>query len=119
MQSWRTYMNKNKTVNLFVSNLTNVIVHKVLERAIDKPEIVSVYVKEAKNSLEIAKKYREKINPLDKALPTESSKGIKDSLITKVTSELNARIRRGYTNIDLSLVEIFVDDYLRELGVTK
>lgn len=112
-------MNRNKTLNLFVSNLANVIVHKILEKAIDRPEIASVYTKEVKNSLEIAKKYREKIHPLDRALPVESSKEIKEALVAKVKSELNSRIRRGYTNIDLSLVEKFVDASLKELGVIR
>ena len=110
-------MNKNRVVNLFVSNLANVIVHKVLEIAIDRPEIASVYTKEVKNSLQIAKNYREKINPLDKVLPIEYARDIRDKIITKVKAELNSRIRKGYTNISISLVETFVDASLKELGI--
>lgn len=32
-------MNRNKLIDLFISNLANVVVHKVLEKAIDKPEV--------------------------------------------------------------------------------
>ncbi len=62
-------MNRNKLLNLFSSNLVNAVVHKVLEKSINKPEIINVYTKEIKNSFEIAKRYREKINPIDKVLP--------------------------------------------------
>ena len=112
-------MNRNKVLSLFVSNLANVIVHKVLERAIDKPEVVSVYMKEVKNSLEIAKKYREKINPLDRVLPAEQAENIREAIVAKARAELNSRIKRGYTNINLSLIEGFVDASIKELGITK
>ena len=41
-------MNRNKLISLFVSNLSNMIVHKVLEKAIDEPEIANFYYKEMK-----------------------------------------------------------------------
>ena len=61
-------MNRNRLLDAFISNLANVVVHKVLEKAIDKAR-----------------------------------------------AELNLRILRGYTNIDLPLVEKFVDEILKEL----
>ena len=112
-------MNKNKLLNLFVSNLANVIVHKVLEKAIDKPEIANVYTKEVKNSFEIAKKYREKINPVDKFLPSHNIQELREKIIKKVKAELNLRIAKGYTNINLSLVEEFVDNSLKELSIME
>ena len=110
-------MNRNKLIDPFISNLANVIVHKILEKAINKPEIIGVYTKEVKNSLEIAKRYREKINPVNKTLPTHDTNNVRRKIINKVRAELNLRISRGYTNIDLSLVEKFVDSSLKELGV--
>lgn|SRR3989338_2848679 len=110
-------MNRNKLLSLFVSNLSNVVVHRILEKAIDEPEIISVYEKEVKNSLEIAKKYREKINPINKILPLHDTKEVRETIISRVKSELNLRIARGYENIDLNLVEKFVDDCLKELKV--
>ncbi len=110
-------MNRNKLLDLFVSNLTNVIVHRVLEKAIDKPEVSKVYTKEGKNSFEIAKSYRGKINPKDKILPSHDIEDLRRRIISKAKAELNLRIGKGYTNINLSLVEEFVDDYLKELKV--
>lgn len=110
-------MNRNKLLSLFASNLSNVIVHRVLEKAINKPEIAKVYTKEVKNSFEIAKRYREKINPVDKILPSHDVSDLKEKMINKVKAELNIRIKRGYTNIELSLVEEFVNDYLKELKI--
>jgi ubiquinone biosynthesis protein Coq4 len=110
-------MNRNKLLNLFISNLATAIVHKVLERAIDKPEITEFYHKEVKNSWEIAKNYRAKINPANNALPVHDISELRAKIIIKAKAELNLRIAKGYTNIDISLVERFVDDSLKELGV--
>ena len=112
-------MNRNKLIDLFISNLSNVIVHRILEKAIDRTEITEKYHKEAKGSLEIAKRYREKINPSDRILPLGDIDEIRARLTNRVRAELNARIKRGYTNINLSLVEGFVEDALRELGVVS
>lgn len=48
-------MNRNKLLTLFVSNLSNAVVHKILENAIDIPEISERYNKEIINSWNIAK----------------------------------------------------------------
>ena len=76
-------MNRNKLLELFISNLSNVIVHKILEEAIEKPEIANVYSKEMKNSFEISKIYREKINPLTPPLPETDIEYIKNILSGK------------------------------------
>lgn len=112
-------MNRNKLLNLFASNLANVIVHRILEKAIDQPEIAKVYTKEVKNSLEIAKKYREKINPIENILPSHNIEELRAKITNKVKRELNLRIKKGYKNINLFLVEEFVDVYLKELGITE
>ena len=62
-------MNRNRLIDAFISNVANSVVHQILEKAIDKPEISQVYKKEVTNSWEIARKYREKINPLGRSLP--------------------------------------------------
>ena len=36
-------MNRNRLLDLFASNLANVVVHKILEKAIDRPEIIDFY----------------------------------------------------------------------------
>ena len=109
--------NRNKLVDLFIGNISNSITHKILEIAIENVTIISKYQKESKISFDIAKKYREKINPVNKTLPTHDTNNVRRKIINKVRAELNLRISRGYTNIDLSLVEKFVDSSLKELGV--
>lgn len=110
-------VNRNKLLELFISNLANAIIHKILEKAIDKPDISEKYNKEIKNSWEIAKRYREKINPINKNLSDKDIEEIRRKVINKVKSELMIRIGRGYENIDLSLVEKFVEKSLSEMKI--
>ena len=110
-------MNRNRLLELFCANLSNAIVHQILETAIDVPEISEKYFKEVKNSWQIAKNYREKINPVNRSLPSHDLEEIKAKVINNITAELKLRIDRGYTNINLSLVPEFVDKALKELNV--
>ena len=105
--------NRNKLVDLFIGNISNYIVHKILEMAIDDSEIINKYKKESKASFDIAKKYREKINPISKL---HDSLDIKEKIMKRVKNELNDRIKRGYEGIDLGLVEIVTSDALKELN---
>ena len=41
--------NRNKLVDLFIGNITNYIVHKILEMAIDNLEIINKYKKGSHN----------------------------------------------------------------------
>ena len=52
--------NRNKLIDLFISNLANSVTHKVLEKATDEENIRNHYTKELSVSLDIAKRYREK-----------------------------------------------------------
>ena len=107
--------NRNKLVDLFVANITNAIVHQVLEKAIDNAEIANKYVKELRTSSDTAKKYREKINPANKALP--DIKEIKDKIIKKAHAKLLIRVTNGYENINLNLVDELLTKALKELNV--
>ena len=109
--------NRSKLIDLFVGNVSNTVVHRVLEKAIDNQDITKKYVKEMKNSWEIAKHYREKINPPNSPLPEKDINEIKRKIKQKVNSELNARISQGYENINLELVEPFIGKVLEELKV--
>jgi hypothetical protein len=109
--------NRNKLIELFVSNLANSIVHEILERAIDKEEIADKYRKEIKNSFKIAKNYRNKINPVNFPLPAKDFLYIEDKIKRKVNAELKLRISKGYQNIDLNLVDLEVEKYLKQLVV--
>jgi len=111
-------MNRNKLIEAFISNPANAVVHKILEKAIDKEEISQSYNKEIRNSREIARKYREKINPANRSLPENDINEIKRKIINKVNSELKLRISRGYENINLLLVEELVDKSLKEMKIS-
>jgi hypothetical protein len=107
--------NRKKLIQLLISNLANAIVHDILEQSIDKEELTSKYRKELINSFQIAKKYREKINPIDQAFNEQDKFYIRFELITRVKKELLLRISKGYENINLDLIEEIIDKYLQEL----
>ena len=110
--------NRNKFIGLLIGNISNAIVHEILEKAISsEPEISIKYGKEIRNSFEIAKIYREKINPINSTLPLKDIQEIRDKISKKVKMELRARISLGYKNIDLSSVETEINNVLEELKV--
>ena len=109
--------NRNKLIDLLIGNTANVITHRVLEKAIQDEDIAKKYFKEIKNSLDIASKYREKINPIDHPMPLKDAQEIKERIMAKVKGELSLRISRGYQGINLALVEVFLDEALTELKI--
>ena len=106
-------------IELFIGNISNAVVHKILERAVSKELIADKYRKELITSFEIAKKYREKINPLNRPLPNKDVEYIRTKIINKVRAELMTRISKGYKNIELSLVEELVDKALKNTDVSE
>lgn len=135
--------NRNKLIELFIGNISNAIVHKILEKAIDIEEIRSKYNKEIKTSfdikksssvfvgfqdaqecefvsiLDIAKHYRDKINPIDKPLSNKDIVEIKRKIINNVKSELQLRISKGYKNIKLDIIEETVNTFLNEMKISE
>lgn len=109
--------NKKKIIDLFTGNLANAVLHRILENAIEDETISNKYLKEVKNSWEIAKKYREKINPQNETLPQKYAKEIKNKIITRVTSELKTRISKGYQNLSLDSIEEQTKKALKELNI--
>ena len=109
--------NRNKLIDLFIGNLTNSIIHEILKKAVFQDELIRKYDKELLNSLEIAKRYREKINPNTIPLPIKDIDYIKHKIINKVKSELLLRISKGYTNINLNLIEQLTNKYLKETNI--
>ena len=109
--------NRNKIIDLFIGNLFNAALHKILEQAVDDELLRKYYDKELLNSVEIARKYREKINPANRTLPEKDIEYIKSKVINKVNSELKLRIEKGYKNINLDLAEGIVDKILIDMGV--
>jgi len=112
-------MNRNKLIEIFISNLANAVIHRILEKAIDEQEIANAYNKEIKNSWKIAKRYREKINPANRNLHVKDIEKIKKKVINKVKSELKLRIEKGYKNINVSLIDEFVEKALDEMRIYK
>ena len=109
--------NRNKLIDLFIGNIANAVVHKILEQAVEDELLRKYYDKELRNSFDIAKRYREKINPINRPLPEKDIAQIKSKVINKVNSELKLRIDKGYKNINLGLVESIVDKMLVDLKV--
>ncbi len=70
--------NRNRLIELFIGNMANSIVHEILEKAIDDKELANRYEKELTTSLEIAKKYRAKINPVNNPLLDRDVRYIKN-----------------------------------------
>jgi len=111
--------NRNKLIDLFIGNLSNAVTHAILEKAISETEkeIANHYTKELKTSFDIAKRYREKINPKLTTLPEKDSSEIKNKIMKNVRNELLLRISKGYKNINLNLIEKEVDSVLKLLKV--
>lgn len=109
--------NKNKIIGLFIGNVATAIIHQILEEAIHDENVRKYYEKEFQNSFDIAKKYREKINPIDKPLITADRIQIEERVASKVKNELLIRIEKGYKNIDTSKISIHVEKMLKKLKI--
>ena len=109
--------NRNKLIDLFIGNTANVVVHKILEKAIEDEDIGKKYIKEIRNSHDIAKKYRKKINPADNVLNDKKAEEIKNKIIIKVQSEISIRIAKGYKNIDINLIDKITYNTLKEFKI--
>jgi len=111
--------NRNKLIDLFIGNISNSVVHRILEKAIEEENIRKHYDKEFITSLEIAKKYRNKINPMNKPLPKKDIAKIKEKIKKKAEAELKLRVSKGYTNINLESVEPIINELLSETNVSE
>ncbi|MBU0460455.1 MAG: hypothetical protein KJ597_00585 [Nanoarchaeota archaeon] len=111
--------NRNKLLQLMISNLVNVVVHKILEETVREEILRDHYNKESLVSLEVAKRYREKINPVQRELPDKDIDKIKEEVLRRANQELQLRISKGYQGIDLSLVEKILEKVLWELRIEE
>ena len=108
--------NRRKLIDLFIGNISNSIIHEILEKAADNEELSNKYNKELTTSFSIAKKYREKINPINTSLPEKDIEHIKTKVTNKVGAELSLRISKGYENIELDLIGELVDGILKDMN---
>lgn len=109
--------NRNKLLDLFIGNISNAVLHTILETAIDNPQIANKYEKELTTSFTIAMKYREKINPVLSSLPHVDQEYIKLKVTKRVHAELALRIAKGYEHIDIGLLDDTVETYLKDACV--
>jgi len=107
--------NRNKLLDLLIGNLSNSIVHSILEKSYDLHK--DKYKKESISSLQKSIIYRSKINPLNKPLPDTDIEYIKSKLKNKITSELLKRIALNYQNINLSLIDPEINSTLKKLNI--
>ncbi|MDI6737938.1 MAG: hypothetical protein QME12_05495 [Nanoarchaeota archaeon] len=107
--------NKSKLIRIFIGNIANAVVHEVLENAIKEQNLRSYYGKEMQNSFLLAKRYREKLNPANKPLP--KSLKIREKIVKKATQELNIRIKKGYTHIDIDSTDKITEKFLKRLKI--
>ncbi len=110
--------NRNKLIDLFIGNLSNSIVHKILE-ASSEGDLKKYYTKEFENSFALSIRYREQINPKETFFPDKDQKEIKERLIKRINSRILERIKLGYKNIELEKSEELVDNFLRKLKVKE
>ncbi len=109
--------NRNKLIELFVGNIANAVLHKVLESAIQDEGLSDYYKKEQTTSRNIAITYREKINPVDANLPEKDVKYIREKVKKKVYAELMLRISKGYKGINLDLMDKYLEELLIETRI--
>ena len=109
--------NRSKLIDLLIGNISNAIAHKILSSATDNEDIKNHYIKELEDSLGNARNYREKINPINTALPAKDIDYIKNKIIRTVRSKLQSRILEGYKNINLNLIEIVVENILKDMKI--
>ena len=87
-------MNRNKLINTFIGNISNVIAHEILKIAIDDETIRSRYIKESATSMKTALNYRNKINPVNSKLQDEDVNYIKDQQRQKYLENVGFTVKR-------------------------
>ena len=110
--------NRNKLIELLMGNISNAIVHEILEKAISSELEISIkYEKEIRNSFEIAKIYRDKISPTETPILDKEREAIRRKIKIIVSNEFNLRISKGYNGINLDLIDITINNKLKELKI--
>jgi hypothetical protein len=109
--------NKKKIIQHLIGNLSNAIVHKILENAIKDLFISQKYEKEILNSFEVAKSYRSKLNPVDKGINKLEFEKIKKEVSARVRNEIELRRDKGYKNLEGINIEKEVLDFMMKLNL--
>ena len=109
--------NKNKLIDHLAGNLATAVVHKVLEQAASDEHLKQYYAGEVSNSLERAKGYRERINPVGEPLPGKDADEIRERVIRGAAAELKLRIARGYRDVNLEMTNEVAEKILAGLKI--
>ncbi|MBI2558495.1 hypothetical protein HYW20_04185 [Candidatus Woesearchaeota archaeon] len=108
--------NRPDIIKRFIGVASNIITHKVLIKTELEKDLRNYYTKEMERDIDIALKYRNKINPVNRMLPQRDSKEIKENILLKVKAELQKRVDKGY-KVNLSKIDEEIDDFLKEQNV--
>ena len=108
--------NRPDLIKRFIGVASNIIAHKVLIKAELEEDLRNYYTKEIERDIDIALKYRNRINPVNRLLPQRDSKEIKEGILLKVKAELLKRIDKGY-NVDLPKIDEEIENFLKEQNV--
>ena len=108
--------NRPDLIKRFIGVARNIIAHKVLIKAELEKDLREYYTKEIERDIDIALKYRNRINPANRLLPQRDSKEIRESILLKVKAELLKRVDKGY-KVDLSKIDGEIDNFLKEQNV--
>jgi len=105
--------NRPDLIKRFIGIASNTVTHKILINTEVEENTKNHYKLEIERDIDIALKYRDKINPIGDVLPEKDSEEIRNKILLKVKSELLKRKDKGY-NIDFSLIDKEVDKFLKE-----
>lgn len=108
--------NRPDLVKRFVGIASNIIIHKILVKTELENDLRDYYTKEIERDVDIALRYRDKINPANRLLPQKYFKEIRSGILLRAKAELIKRIDKGY-NIDLSKIDEEIDNFLKEQNV--
>lgn len=109
--------NKKHNLDLVIGNLSNAVLHKILEKSIKEEYLANKYSKEIFNSLNIAKKYREKLNPKQEKLSDKNRTEIIEKIKKNVSSELRIRINKGYKNLENFDLDFEIISFFQEMRI--
>ncbi len=109
--------NRKRVINKFIGNFSNAVTHSVLENAADDAYLKERYQRETDSSILEAMKWRITINPDDVSLPDKDIQFIRTQTRNRSMAALRNRLKEGYTNIELSMVEKVMDVQLKQTGI--
>ena len=102
---------------MFIANISNAVVHQVLEKSIEEYYLRKKYNHEFINSLNVSKRYRDKINPANTKFAENDKEEIRKKIKNNTLNELKIRINKGYKEINIGLIDNVIDNILKELKV--